>query len=72
MLPESLNHADRASERKRILRDVKVVLKEKERELAIVQKQVEALKIAAVLLVDAKQFELGNALPISEEENKNR
>ena len=48
------------------------MLKEKERELAIVQKQVEALKIAAVLLVDAKQFELGNALPISEEENKNR
>ena len=67
-----LSHGDRASERKRILRDVKVVLREKERELAILQKQVEALKIAAALLEDAKQFEPGNALPISEEENKNR
>jgi hypothetical protein len=32
------------------LRDVNVVLREKERELAILKKQVEALKVAAALL----------------------
>jgi hypothetical protein len=52
------------------LRDVKVVLREKERELAILQKQVEALKVAAALLEEPKQPERGNAVPISEEEKK--
>jgi hypothetical protein len=54
------------------LRDVKVVLREKERELAILQKQVEALKVAAALLEEPKHKhpERGNAVPIPEEEKK--
>ena len=32
------------------MRDVNIVLREKERELAILKKQVEALKVAAALL----------------------
>jgi hypothetical protein len=39
------------------LRDVKVVLREKERELAILKKQVEALKIAAALLEEEYRAE---------------
>jgi len=57
-------------EKEKKLRDVKLVLREKERELAILQKQVEALKVAAALLEEPNQPERGNAVPISEEEKK--
>jgi hypothetical protein len=43
------------------LRDVKVVLREKERELAILKKQVEALKIAAALLEEEYRAEAGQS-----------
>jgi hypothetical protein len=46
------------------------VLREKERELAILQKQVEALKVAAALLEEPKQPERGNIVPIPEGEKK--
>jgi hypothetical protein len=52
------------------LRDVNLLLREKERELAILKKQMEALKIAAALLEEPKQPERGNAVPISGEEKK--
>jgi hypothetical protein len=57
----------RSSAERKKLRDVKIVLREKERELAILKKQVEALKVAAALLEEPRHFEPGNAMPISEE-----
>ena len=57
-------------EKEKKLRDVKLVLREKERELAILQKQVEALRVAAALLEEPNQPERGNAVSISEEEKK--
>jgi len=66
----ALNHGDRASERKRSLRDVNLVLREKERELAILKKQVEALKVAAALLEEPTHFEPGNTIPEEQENNR--
>ena len=57
-------------EKEKKLRDVKLVLREKERELEILQKQVEALKVAAALLEEPKRPERGNTIRISEEEKK--